>query len=316
MLADTPLTMPVKAPFELVAGLVYGMVTENHLTELETCYNDDAGSFVMVENAIKALEAGDDKTFIADIGEFVASLPQDVADCKAASVDLKAIESWASIFTNRTQLIATISKHYLLHKKAIKADIGTFKSDWVAGEYFQAGDILADLLTIAVGPIEVTPTLVDNSIMAIPDFVAGFLYGFTGDNHLTEVEACYAGAKLEASEFEAALAALEAGDMIKAIRDFKKAVNDMTEDLAPCHAMQDDVAALKAWAEIFKNPTELATHVLKHWELHKRGIKNDIAQEKLDWAAGDYYGAGSETAAVLLGLVPLDSLTVALPFEQ
>ncbi len=27
--------------------------------------------------------------------------------------------------------------------------------------------------------------------MEIPDFVAGLLYGWTGDNNLTEVEACY-----------------------------------------------------------------------------------------------------------------------------
>ena len=30
-------------------------------------------------------------------------------------------------------------------------------------------------------------------VMAAPDFVAGFIYGMTGDNHLTEIEACYTG---------------------------------------------------------------------------------------------------------------------------
>jgi len=30
-------------------------------------------------------------------------------------------------------------------------------------------------------------------VMAAPDFVAGFIYGMTGDNHLTEIEACYNG---------------------------------------------------------------------------------------------------------------------------
>ena len=29
--------------------------------------------------------------------------------------------------------------------------------------------------------------------MAVPDFVAGFVYGMTGDNQLTEIEACYEG---------------------------------------------------------------------------------------------------------------------------
>ena len=30
-------------------------------------------------------------------------------------------------------------------------------------------------------------------IMAAPDFVAGFMYGMTGYNHLEEIEACYTG---------------------------------------------------------------------------------------------------------------------------
>jgi hypothetical protein len=29
--------------------------------------------------------------------------------------------------------------------------------------------------------------------MAIPDFIAGFIYGMTGDNDLVEIEACYHG---------------------------------------------------------------------------------------------------------------------------
>ena len=33
------------------------------------------------------------------------------------------------------------------------------------------------------------------AIMSVPDFVAGFVYGMTGSNHLTEIEACYTGAE-------------------------------------------------------------------------------------------------------------------------
>ena len=125
------------------------------MAELETCYTDDKGSFVMVENAIKAFEAGQTEQAIELIGDFVASLQTDVSDCKAASADLKAIEDWAAIFTNKKQLISTVSKHYLLHKKAMTADITTLKSDWSQAEYFQAGNVAADLLTLAVGPVEV-----------------------------------------------------------------------------------------------------------------------------------------------------------------
>lgn len=29
--------------------------------------------------------------------------------------------------------------------------------------------------------------------MAVPDWIAGFMYGMTGDNNLTEIEACFQG---------------------------------------------------------------------------------------------------------------------------
>ena len=32
-----------------------------------------------------------------------------------------------------------------------------------------------------------------NDLMTVPDYVAGFIYGMTGDNHLAEIEACYHG---------------------------------------------------------------------------------------------------------------------------
>ena len=68
--------------------------------------------------------------------------------------DLSAIADWASIFTNPKELAATVSKHYLLHKKQIKTDIGALESDWGQALYFRAGVDLADLMTVAIGPIE------------------------------------------------------------------------------------------------------------------------------------------------------------------
>jgi len=35
------------------------------------------------------------------------------------NTDLKAIEEWASIFTDKTKLISTVSKHYLFHKAEV-----------------------------------------------------------------------------------------------------------------------------------------------------------------------------------------------------
>ena len=41
--------------------------------------------------------------------------------------------------------------------------------------------------------------------------------------------------------------------------------------------MGDDVAAIEAWAQIFTEPTTLASTVAKHWLFHGSQIKADIA---------------------------------------
>jgi hypothetical protein len=39
-------------------------------------------------------------------------------------------------------------------------------------------------------------------LMMVPDFIAGFFYGFTEVNNLTEIESCYNGAKLDLNLFD------------------------------------------------------------------------------------------------------------------
>ena len=50
--------------------------------------------------------------------------------------DIKAIEEWSKIFANKTKLIETVTKHMLLHKKKIEADIKSAKTDWNSGNFY------------------------------------------------------------------------------------------------------------------------------------------------------------------------------------
>ena len=55
-------------------------------------------------------------------------------------------------------------------------------------------------------------SIVENGkIMAAADFVAGFMYGMTADNNLTEIEACYQGGELMAQEIETGIADIKKG---------------------------------------------------------------------------------------------------------
>lgn len=51
----------------------------------------------------------------------------------------------------------------------------------------------------------------NGAVTAGADFVAGFVYGMTGDNHLTEIEACYQGGDLMVQEVETGIADIKKG---------------------------------------------------------------------------------------------------------
>ena len=122
--------------------------------------------------------------------------------------------------------------------------------------------------------------------MAVPDFVGGFVYGMTGDNHLTEIEACYDGSTDVVQDVEKAVSKIEAGDYIRGFAEIGLIINEFPKALTSCKNMDDDIAAIESWATIFTEPEKLAKTLSKNWLLHRRTIKEDLANESSDWSSG------------------------------
>jgi len=91
--------------------------------------------------------------------------------------------------------------------------------------------------------------------------------------------------------------------LIHACEDFGAFIWDLPDAIAGCTGMDEDIAAIEAWAEIFKQPETLAKTVSKHWLFHGPAIKKDINKEKADWEKQDYFNAGVDSANVITGLV-------------
>jgi hypothetical protein len=148
---------------------------------------------------------------------------------------------------------------------------------------------------------------VDISAMAIPDFVAGFVFGMTGDNKLTEIEACYQGGELMAQEIETGIADIKLGGVdndIQAGLQFALAALQIPQALSTCENMGDDLSAIEDWASIFKNPSKLATKVGLHYATHKTAVKADISTLEADWDSAQYFAAGqalADVATILVG---------------
>ena len=147
-------------------------------------------------------------------------------------------------------------------------------------------------------------------LMAIPDFIAGFVYNFTGANHLVEVEQCYQGSDNVLEAVEEAFDDIKGGSFIKGLEAIGNVINDFPVALKNCEAMKGDLERIEDWAAAFKNPAEVAKTASKNWLRHHKAIKADIALDESDWTGGNYFAAGSDTAAIVTLLLPVE------PFPQ
>lgn len=301
---------PIVAVPELLAGLIYALTEDNHLEEITACYTGGELIASEVKTALDDFHHGGWDWItqgILNLGLMALQVPIELNTCESMGDDLKAIEQWASIIKDPKALVAKVTKNYALHRKAIKADIAQTEADYAAGYWFQTGVDLGDLLTVAIGPIKpVYPTetsaVANFDAMAVPDWIAGFIYGMTGDNDLMEIEACFQGSKEMYAELDKAIGDFKQGgwdNITQGILETSLVVLQFPQALSTCEGMGDDLTAIEEWATIFTDPVKLSAVVGKNWLLHKRRIENDWADEEADWASGNYFNAGVDMADLL-----------------
>ena len=232
--ASTAYAFDAMAVPDFVAGFMYGMTGDNHLTEIEACYQGGSQVVTDVQTALGDFTSGDFFKGIKDAGTAWNEVGSAMTTCKGMDEDVAAIEAWAQIFTEPTKLAKTVGKRWLLHGRTIKKDIAQEEADWSAGNYFDAGKDTALALTEAVGPIETTGYAAVNGLPAPILFIGGMLDGLVADNHLAEITTCVTDGESTVADVEALLADFEAGHMIKAARTAKKLVSEFPVTLSAC----------------------------------------------------------------------------------
>jgi len=202
--------------------------------------------------AITELESGDISKATLAFARAMHQLSKEMEVCQVSAMadDLHAVEAWGDIFLHPQKLVEDVIKNFNRHEIGIRIDIKHEKEDWALGEYFKAGEETADIITKLVGPVypKSANALPGFHLMEVPDFIAGFLYGWTGDNNLTEVEACYNSDLPIFEDLKTSVDELFHGHVIKAAEKFEKAVFNLQIAMEPCHNMSNDIHALKAWS--------------------------------------------------------------------
>lgn len=219
------------------------------------------------------------------------------------------MQQWSEIFSNPVKLGATATKNWYLHQRKINDLIADESDDWANDQWFQAGIDIADLFITVVGPVETDPSLFGFTDDAIPDFVAGFIYGFTGDNQLDNIEGCFDGSTgIYINVREGIDNIHEDGatwvDYTEAAINFGGAALLLPDSLSHCKHLGKDISEIEDWAQIFmpENRTQLIKTLTRNWAFHRKAIDADLVAVKTDWINEDYFDAGVAAA---------DGLTIA-----
>ena len=238
-----------------------------------------------------------------------------MSTCQGMGDDIAEIEAWAKIFTEPATLSATVAKNWLFHSKKIKADITKEESDWSSGNYFSAGQDVADALTLAVGPMKPAYEVDANVDLKAPLlFVGGLMEGLVGDNHLTEFSSCFTDAEAVVKDVEAVVKDVEAKHWFTAAEAVKTTVQGFETALHDCEGMDEDIAAVKSWSKVFESKSGLIETVTKHMLFHSSEIKKDVSDVKSEWGAAEYFQSGKSAADLLT--VALGPITPAFETED
>jgi hypothetical protein len=309
---DIALNSAVDVP-QFLAGFFYEMTNENHLEEIEACAQGTEILGKEIETSIAELKTGGldaDLQAVLNFGLVALQVPNALQTCMNTKDDMAALKEWASIFSDTEKLIKKVSKSSALHHHEFQDDVSVLKQDAVAGLWFTTGEDVADLLTLALGPITPEyPTVYgnfDTEAKAVASFIEGFLFRLTGDTKLTNVEGCYKGTKKVVDDLEAILAAISASEYRQTATDVAAIITDILADLDTCKAITTDVASVKTWAVSMKSPLYDLEVVGENYLLHREVINDDVTQELAAWKDGNFYQAGVKTAdalATLLGPV-------------
>lgn len=131
--------MDIKPELEFVAGLLDGLVWDDHLPKIQTCLSDSESVVDKAEVLVADLKADEFVKASLAAKKMVVALNVALDDCENMSDDFDAIQSWARIFASPIKLIETVSKHMYRHKFEILGDVDLIEGNWAAQKYYTSG---------------------------------------------------------------------------------------------------------------------------------------------------------------------------------
>jgi hypothetical protein len=192
--------------------------------------------------------------------------------------DLPRHQSWIIVYEEVEDLIGAITRNVMAHPVQLLNEVEAVKTDLDNGDYTKAGEDVADILQIALGPVPKEMELTTPTPEQGFQFISGLLTTFEIDNSLEELQVCTNDAAAAVPSVYQLAIDYKAGKSAKVARDIATLTAMLPGILADCQSMTEDVARLKKYVDsystledfvgavtknIMKKPIELANDVMK-----------------------------------------------------
>jgi hypothetical protein len=264
--------------YEFISGLLNAFEVNNDLDELAVCTSGASAAVPVAYQLYLDKMAGKSAKVAKDIAELTAMLPGILEGCTSMEEDLARLQAWLIVYEDVEDLIGAITRNVMAHPVQLLNEVEAVKTDLDNGDYTKAGEDVADILQIALGPVPKEMELTTPTPEQGFQFISGLLTTFEIDNSLEELQVCTNDAAAAVPSVYQLAIDYKAGKSAKVARDIATLTAMLPGILADCQSMTEDVARLKKYVDsystledfvgavtknIMKKPIELANDVMK-----------------------------------------------------
>ena len=147
----------VGAPFDnlttlqyntMLAGIVWGFLDKEGLTEVETCITDARAEATLAFEGFVELTHGEWETAMITLLSVMETLPTLSTDCHSMSDDFATLEAWGLNLYQQPDLEGYIRHNVTRHIIGLTADLNKARNYYADGQYWDFGNELGLMLAI------------------------------------------------------------------------------------------------------------------------------------------------------------------------
>ena len=306
---------------DFLAGFIYGFTGNDHKAYFETCFKDNQEFENDICEVAYDFSTKDNQMVLQGVKKVLGDMPElktFTEGCPDAKADFDTTAAWFKYWKAQGEMkvYSTAYKNVVSHMDEIKTEAKQISTDYDAKDYYK---VAADVSTIAklalpvqtLGGVKEDCLALMNTTTAA-DFLAGFIYGFTGNDHKAYFETCFK----DNSGFEADICEVaydfSTKDNQMVLQGVQKVLADMPElktFTEGCPDAKADFDTTAAWFKYWKAQGEMKVYstAYKNVVAHMTEIKADASKISDDYNANDYFKAAADVSSICKIALPVQT---------